>query len=432
MSRNATCMGLVVLLLACASFFIQSADGDAPAGDDGTFAFVIDEETSTATVTDIVGKIQGEIADVPGSVEYDGREYEVTSVSVGKGWSGITLVTLPGTVSSVSLGTGTASDLKEFVLREENQHLLVDEDGILYTADGRTLVAVPWGYEGAVIILDDAENAEYDALSHLVNVTSIMFPISFADSNLRIADDPNLSIINFSENMDGVGLVLEPDEALERLFFDGNYFEIEGITLIPSEDREGELLRSFHRTGEKEFTEYVIGESTDYEGWFLVFLAIVAMGAVLFLALRRPKRSEPDLLGPLDEQDDEDRTSDYRGHHSDGDSHKDFRDAVGADQDERAYRRRAGDQVLHIGPHEYSGDVRRYESHEPDRSGESDHGGGHHCDDGEGDCAHAPDLDAETGGAPVPAGHDADVPREELQQDQGHQHHAGDDPYVVP
>ncbi len=346
-------IGLFAILLVCASFSIQPSDGDAPSGDDGTFAFIIDEETSTATVTDIVGSIPSGIADVPDSVEYDGREYEVAAVSVGKGWDGISTMTLPGTVSSVSLGDGKAADLTEFVLREENQHLSVDGEGFLYSADGETLKAVPWGYDGDVLIADGARNAEYDALSHLAKATSIMFPVSFEDSNLRIADDPCLAIINFSEGMDGVGLVLEPDEALTELLFDGDYFEIDGITLKPSEEREGDATRMFYKTGENEFSEMVPVDDTDYASWALVFAAVAAMGIVLFLAFRRTKGSEPDLLGPLDEQDDEDGPSDYRGHHSHGDSDQDLRHAVGADQDERPDGRRAGYQVLHVGSDEY-------------------------------------------------------------------------------
>lgn len=352
MARKAV-IGLFVILLACASFFIQPSDGDAPAGDDGTFAFVIDGEDSTATVTDIVGSIPDGIADIPDRVEYDGEEYEVVAVSVGKGWDGISMMTLPGTMSSVSLGDGTASDLTEFVLREENQYLSVDEEGILYSADGETLKAVPWGYERAVLIADGARNAEYDALSHLAKATSIMFPTSFEDSNLRIADDPCLAIINFSEGMDGAGLVLEPDEALVELIFDGDYFEIDGITLKSSEDREGDAVRMFYKTGENEFTEKVSSNSIDYTSWTLVFAAVAAMVVVLFLAFRRTKGSEPDLLGPLDEQDDEDGPSDYRGHHSHGDSDQDLRHTVGADQDERPDGRRAGYQVLHVGSDEY-------------------------------------------------------------------------------
>ncbi len=432
MSKHPVLIGLLAVLLACAVFSSQPVDGDAPAGDDGTFAFVIDEENSTATVTDIVGGISGSIADVPDRVEYDGRGYEVTAVSVGKGWGDITMMTLPGTVSSVSLGEGTAADLTEFVLREKNQYLSVDEDGILYSADGRTLKAVPWGYEGDVLISDEARNAEYDALSHLAKVTSIIFPSGFEDSNLRIADDPCLTIINFSQGMDGVGLVLEPDEALNELLFDDHYFEIEGITLKPSEEREGDAARIFYKTGENEFSEKASADDTDFVGWFLIFAAAAAMAVVLFLALRKTKRSEPDLLGPLDEQDDEDRTSDYRGHDSYGDSDEDLRHAVGADQDERSDGRRAGNQVFHVGSDEYPCDVRGHESHESDRSCESDHGGGHHGDDEERYRANALNFDTEAGGTPVPAGHDADVLREELKQDQGHDDDACDDPYVAP
>ncbi len=297
-------IGLFAILLICASFSIQPSDGDAPSGDDGTFAFVIDEENSTATVTDIVGSIPSGIADVPDRVEYDGREYEVAAVSVGKGWDGISTMTLPGTVSSVSLGDGKAADLTEFVLREENQHLSVDGEGFLYSADGETLKAVPWGYDGDVLIADGARNAEYDALSHLAKATSIMFPTTFEDSNLRIADDPCLAIINFSEGMDGAGLVLEPDEALVELLFDGDYFEIDGITLKPSEEREGDAVRMFYKTGENEFTEKVPVNDVDYTSWTLVFAAVAAMGIVLFLAFRRTKPSDVEQPVTLDDDDD--------------------------------------------------------------------------------------------------------------------------------
>ena len=104
----------------------------------------------------------------------------VTSIgySAFNGCSGLTSVSIPASVTEISnLAFEACSGLIEIVVGDENlSYKSIDK--ILYDKEGKTLLYVPRGREGKVIIPEGVEKIGYTAFEHCSGVTQVEFPSS--------------------------------------------------------------------------------------------------------------------------------------------------------------------------------------------------------------------------------------------------------------
>ncbi len=109
---------------------------------------------------------------VPASVSYGGADYAVTTLGAyAFAAAGADMVALPATVASIDPRAFRATAVQRIEVDPPNS-AFSSHDGALYSADQTRLLLVPGGRQGAVRILSHAEAVEPGALSHGAAVAS--------------------------------------------------------------------------------------------------------------------------------------------------------------------------------------------------------------------------------------------------------------------
>ena len=109
---------------------------------------------------------------VPASVSYGGADYAVTTLGAyAFAAAGADMVALPATVASIDPRAFRATAVQRIEVDPSNS-AFSSHDGALYSADQTRLLLVPGGRQGAVRILSHAEAVEPGALSHGAAVAS--------------------------------------------------------------------------------------------------------------------------------------------------------------------------------------------------------------------------------------------------------------------
>ena len=115
----------------------------------------------------------GSTFDVPETVTYEGIDYVVASIGAYAFYlSGVTAVELPASVNDVDERAFRSSDVA-FVEVAEDNPTYSSFDGALYDADQLSLLLIPEGKQGAVLLPKTAEVAEASVFSHCPLVDSI-------------------------------------------------------------------------------------------------------------------------------------------------------------------------------------------------------------------------------------------------------------------
>ena len=110
---------------------------------------------------------------LPESVTYEGVSYTLASIGAYAFYlSGVTSVTLPASVSDVDECAFRSSDVASVMVAEGNQ-TYSSFDGALYDASQSSLLLIPEGKQGAVLLPKTAEVAEASVFSHCPLVDSI-------------------------------------------------------------------------------------------------------------------------------------------------------------------------------------------------------------------------------------------------------------------
>ena len=110
---------------------------------------------------------------LPEAVSYEGVSHIVSSVGAYAFYlSGVTDVTLPASVSNVDDRAFRSSDVANVIVADDNPNLS-SYDGVLYDAALTRLLLIPGGRQGAVRISPKAEEVDASAFSHCAGVDSI-------------------------------------------------------------------------------------------------------------------------------------------------------------------------------------------------------------------------------------------------------------------
>ena len=110
---------------------------------------------------------------LPGFVTYEGADYALTSIAPYAFYlSGVTDVALPASVSDVDDRAFRSSDVANVAVADDNP-AYSSYDGVLYDADLTSLLLIPGGRQGAVRISDKAEEVDASAFSHCAGVDAI-------------------------------------------------------------------------------------------------------------------------------------------------------------------------------------------------------------------------------------------------------------------
>ncbi len=110
---------------------------------------------------------------LPESVAYENANYTLTAIAPYAFYlSGVTDVTLPASVSDVDGHAFRSSDVTNVTVADGNPSFS-SYDGVLYDATRSSLLLIPGGRQGAVRISDKAEEVDASAFSHCAGVDSI-------------------------------------------------------------------------------------------------------------------------------------------------------------------------------------------------------------------------------------------------------------------
>ncbi|MCI8340662.1 MAG: leucine-rich repeat protein [Eggerthellaceae bacterium] len=110
---------------------------------------------------------------LPGFVTYEGADYALTSIAPYAFYlSGVTDVALPASVSDVDDRAFRSSDVANVAVADDNP-AYSSYDGVLYDATRSSLLLIPGGRQGAVRISDKAEEVDASAFSHCAGVDAI-------------------------------------------------------------------------------------------------------------------------------------------------------------------------------------------------------------------------------------------------------------------
>ena len=110
---------------------------------------------------------------LPGSVTYSDTDYTLTSIGAYAFYlSGVTDVALPASVSDVDDRAFRSSDVANVAVADDNPSFS-SYDGVLYDATRSSLLLIPGGRQGAVRISDKAEEVDASAFSHCAGVDAI-------------------------------------------------------------------------------------------------------------------------------------------------------------------------------------------------------------------------------------------------------------------
>ena len=125
---------------------------------------------------------------LPETVSYEGVSHIVSSVGAYAFYlSGVTDVTLPASVSDVDERAFRSSDVANMAVAEGNPNYS-SYDGALYDADQSSLLLIPEGRKGAVVLPKTAEKAEAGVFSHCPLVEAI----SVEDGSAAFASENGL------------------------------------------------------------------------------------------------------------------------------------------------------------------------------------------------------------------------------------------------
>ena len=110
---------------------------------------------------------------LPESVAYGEAEYSVVSIGAYAFYlSGVTDVSLPASIVDVDDRAFRSSDVASVTVAGGNP-VYSSFDGALYSADMRSLLLIPGGKQGAVLLAKEAESAEASVFSHCSLVDAI-------------------------------------------------------------------------------------------------------------------------------------------------------------------------------------------------------------------------------------------------------------------
>ena len=110
---------------------------------------------------------------LPESVAYGEAEYSVVSIGAYAFYlSGVTDVSLPASIVDVDDRAFRSSDVASVTVAGGNP-VYSSFDGALYSADMRSLLLIPEGKQGAVLLAKEAESAEASVFSHCSLVDAI-------------------------------------------------------------------------------------------------------------------------------------------------------------------------------------------------------------------------------------------------------------------
>ena len=110
---------------------------------------------------------------LPETITYSDTDYTLTSIGAYAFYlSGVTSVTLPASVSDVDARAFRSSDVANVTVADGNPSFS-SYDGVLYDASRSSLLLIPGGRQGAVRISSKAEEVDASAFSHCAGVDAI-------------------------------------------------------------------------------------------------------------------------------------------------------------------------------------------------------------------------------------------------------------------
>ncbi|MGI6736971.1 MAG: leucine-rich repeat protein [Anaerovoracaceae bacterium] len=175
---------------------------------DTVFEFKVNTSNATAQLTKCTVPEGGSTdVEIPSTYEQDGTEYTVTSIKGGDLFSdNITSVTLPATVTNINGQGFNISTLKSIKVAEDSTSF-TSEDGVLYSADGKTLYRCPRASEITSFSVPDTVgtvcSGAFSGVSNLQELDLSNIGWKLPD---RIAQNcTKLSRVTFAANLKTIG-----------------------------------------------------------------------------------------------------------------------------------------------------------------------------------------------------------------------------------
>lgn len=116
-------------------------------------------------------------------------------------------VYIPSNVEKIGAGAFalySTSQLTEFTVSEENK-TYTEKEGVLFSGDGKTLMAFPAGMEGLYIVPEGTAEIEAYAFGHCTQLTDVTIPRSVKVIGVNAFFDTNLSEITISSDCQLLG-----------------------------------------------------------------------------------------------------------------------------------------------------------------------------------------------------------------------------------
>lgn len=274
---------LAFAIVASIAVFATIPDASGDPMIDGEFEYELDSDGNA-----IVVGYRGDSPDVSIPETVDG--HIVVSVNIDGAWDTVNKLHLSRYVQTLTASDGVAGSLQEFTVDYDNEFLAA-EDGILYSHDMKTLIAVPWGISGMLSIASGVEAIGVNALTNLSNVDVILFPDSLTGCGFNVQGNPALVELVMGKSMDGVGMTVERG-SIVTLVFSGKPFDINGLEIDYDPDKEYGDQTYFILSEDGVFVELTgVNPAFRYPqvitAVFAVF--IIVMIAICFLAFRRDR-----------------------------------------------------------------------------------------------------------------------------------------------
>ncbi len=159
-----------------------TTDGLTYAVIDGPYVELVGIASSNAAVLD-----DGTLA-IPETVSYEGVSHIVSSIAPYAFYlSGVASATLPASVSDVDERAFRSSDVESVTVAEGNP-FFSSFDGVLYDVDKLSLLLIPEGKQGAVVLPKEAETVPPSSFSHC----SLVDTVSVEDGSAAFASENGL------------------------------------------------------------------------------------------------------------------------------------------------------------------------------------------------------------------------------------------------
>ncbi len=120
--------------------------------------------------------------------------------------AGLTEVSVPASVTSIGEGAFSCRTLQKISVDAQNRNYVADEQGILYTADMKTLLLCPAGKTGSVYIHENCTRLSEYALEYATGITDLyipagtdIWPAGNGDLGMTLDGASNLQNIWFAE-----------------------------------------------------------------------------------------------------------------------------------------------------------------------------------------------------------------------------------------